>query len=95
MDQAIDEEYLRIIAEAIVLWTSIEMLEEMERDGEADEKPIMNPVDFVLIMLKRAPGIGGLALQAGADKHIPNIPKQMGWEEGNASEASEVQESEL
>ncbi|KKM68332.1 hypothetical protein LCGC14_1461870 [marine sediment metagenome] len=66
-------EYLEVIAEAIVAWTATEILEEAERDGEHNNEPVISPVHFIATILKRVPAVGGLCLQAGADKHIGYI----------------------
>lgn len=87
----LDAEYLAIVAQAIIDWVRSELLKETDAEGNYDGESIYGGLDFILMMIKRVPAIGGLCLQAGANKHIPYIPMK-GWE-SNAGETEEVQES--
>lgn len=85
MTQLIDDEYLEIIAVAIVNWVRVELMESAKREKTEDGDIVFDGIDFIKMMITRVPAIGGLCLQAGANKHIPFIPM-----EDHASEADKV-----
>lgn len=70
--EEISEEYLELIAQAIVNWTDSELKELATPEGFAvDGRAVMDGVTFIKLLIRKIPAIGGLCLQAGAVDHLP------------------------